>query len=82
MANDMSKVTHMLVCIMSTSFFVLFGPVCFESFKNKFCLTNWSNLQCQVHESSREFVGERGSFPEQWLVIEPITPRDNWAHMK
>ena len=33
-ANDMSKVTHMLVCIMLTPCFRFASSVCFGSFKN------------------------------------------------
>ena len=33
-ANDMSKVTHMLVCIVLTPCFCLASSVCFNSFRN------------------------------------------------
>ena len=33
-ANDMSKVTHMLVCIVLTPCFCFANSVCFGSFKN------------------------------------------------
>ena len=33
-SNDMSKVTHMFVCIVLTPCFCFAGSVCFDSFKN------------------------------------------------